>query len=122
MMRLISVLTSEALEFEINTLDDANLKKTCTRIFVFALAWSVGATIDSRYQPRFESYLSTEFNQNDLPKGSIYDYCILPGEEKEAVKFEIWPKLPFEYDSTKNYFELVVPTKDTVRFSWFVKQ
>lgn len=122
MMRLISVLTSEALEFEINTLDDANLKKTWTRIFVFALAWSVGATIDSRFQPRLESYLSTEFNQNDLPKGSIYDYWILPGEEKEAVRFELWPKLPFEYDRTKNYFELVVPTKDTVRFSWFVKQ
>ena len=122
MMRLISVLTSEAFGFEINTLDDANLKKTWTRIFVFSLAWSIGATIDSRYQPRLESYLSTEFNQNDLPKGSIYDYWILPGEEKESVKFELWPKIPFEFDNTKNYFELVVPTKDTVRFSWFVKQ
>lgn len=122
MMKLVSVLTSESSDFDITDMDEANLKKTLTRIFVFALAWSIGATIDSKYQPRLESYLSTEFNLNDLPKGSIYDYWLVPGELKEAAKFEPWPKIPFEYDSTKNYFELVVPTKDTVRFSWFVKQ
>jgi len=27
----------------------------------------------------------------------------------------------FEYDKNKSYFELVVPTKDTVRFSWLLK-
>ena len=27
----------------------------------------------------------------------------------------------FEYVKEKSYFELVVPTKDTVRFSWLLK-
>ena len=27
----------------------------------------------------------------------------------------------FEYDPKKSFFELVVPTKDTVRFSWLLK-
>lgn len=28
----------------------------------------------------------------------------------------------FEYSPEKSFFELVVPTKDTVRFSWLLKQ
>ena len=28
----------------------------------------------------------------------------------------------FEYSKTQSYFSLVVPTKDTVRFSWLLKQ
>lgn len=28
----------------------------------------------------------------------------------------------FEYTKSKSFFELVVPTKDTVRFSWLLKQ
>jgi dynein heavy chain len=91
-------------------------------MFVFALSWSVGGSIDSKNQPRFESYLSTEFNMNDLPKGSIYDYWLVKGDKSDPVKFEPWPKILFEYSSSKNYFDLVVPTKDTVRFSWFVRE
>jgi dynein heavy chain len=122
MQRLILILTSESMAVEFTTLDEADLKKAITRIFVFSLAWSLGASIDSKFHPRFESYLSTEFNMNDLPKGSVYDYWLVKGEGKESVKFEPWPKIPFEYSNEKNYFELLVPTKDTVRFSWFVKE
>ena len=122
MQRLILILTSESLPINLLKLDEQDLKKVLTRIFVFSLAWSLGASIDSKFHPRFESYLSTEFNMNDLPKGSVYDYCLVRGTGKEPVKFEFWPKIPFDYSRDKNYFELVVPTKDTVRFSWFVKE
>lgn len=122
MQRLILILTSDSLPCDYTKLDEPELKKAITRIFVFSLVWSLGASIDSRFHSRFESYLSTEFNMNDLPKGSVYDYWLVKGEGKEPIKFETWPKLPFEYSIEKNYFELLVPTKDTVRFSWFVKE
>jgi dynein heavy chain, axonemal len=122
LQRLIQILTSDSLGVELISLNETELKKTINRIFVFCLTWSLGASIDSKFQPRFESYLSTEFNMNDMPKGSVYDYWLVPGEVKDPIKFEFWPKLPFEYSSERNYFDLVVPTKDTVRFSWFVKE
>ena len=65
----------------------------------FALAWSIGGSIDSKYQPRFESYLSTEFSMNNIPKGSIYDYWLANRDENNQIKFDTWPKLSFEYNS-----------------------
>lgn len=122
LQRLMLILTSDSLECDLTKLDENEARKALTRIFVFCLTWSLGGSIDSKFHPRFESYLSTEFNMNDMPKGSTYDYCLVPGGKKDPVKFEFWPKIPFEYSSEKNYFDLVVPTKDTVRFSWFVKE
>lgn len=122
LQRLIQICTSESLPVNLTELSEVDLKKTITRIFVFCITWSLGGSIDSKFQPRFESYLTTEFNMNDLPKGSLYDYWLVAGENKDPLKFEPWPRLPFEYSSERNYFELVVPTKDTVRFSWFVKE
>lgn len=122
MQRLLNILTSNASLCNLNKLDESHLKKTITRMFVFALSWTVGGSIDSKYQSRFESYLSTEFNMSDVPKGSIYDYWLIKGDINDPVKFDTWPKIPFEYNNKMNYFDLVVPTKDTVRFSWFVRQ
>ena len=122
MQRVLNMVTTQTQIVDFSKLDDARLKRTLTRMFLFALAWSIGGSIDSKYQPRFESYLSTEFSMNDIPKGSIYDYWLVKGDDNDPIKFDTWPKLPFEYSSQKNYFDLVVPTKDTVRFSWFVRQ
>lgn len=47
---------------------------------------------------------------------------MVPTEAEDCLKFEHWPKQPFHYDNKKNYFDLIVPTKDTVRFSWLVKE
>jgi chromosomal replication initiation ATPase DnaA len=90
-------------------------------MFAFALSWSVAGSIDDKYHSRYETYLSTEFSMTDLPKGSIYDYHLV-GQGKEPPSYEPWPIKEFEYNPEKSYFELVVETKDTVRFSWFVKQ
>jgi dynein heavy chain, axonemal len=39
------------------------------------------------------------------------------------MEYTTWTSnLPsFEYSNDKSFFELVVPTKDTVRFSWLLK-
>ena len=122
MQRVLNMVTTQTQMVNFSKLDDAHLKKTLTRMFLFALSWSIGGSIDIKYQPRFESYLSTEFSMNDIPKGSIYDYWLVKGDANDPIKFDTWPKIPFEYSSKKNYFDLVVPTKDTVRFSWFIRQ
>lgn len=55
-----------------------------------------------------------------IPRGSIFDYYF---EYRRAEgEFVPWtddiPK--FKFDPTLSYFELVVPTKDTVCYSWFI--
>jgi hypothetical protein len=49
------------------------LKKAVTKIFIYSLSWSFGASIDSQHHSSFEVYLGTAFNISDLPKTSIFD-------------------------------------------------
>jgi dynein heavy chain len=86
------------------------------------LAWSFGGSIDSQHYSSFEVYLGTAFNMSDLPKTSIFDNQLVQGPE--LLEYTTWVQnLPkFEYSPDKSFFELVVPTKDTVRFSWLLKQ
>ena len=67
-------------------------------------------------------FLGTAFNLSDLPKTSIFDNRLI--QAPEMLDYATWTQdLPkFEYSSEKSFFELVVPTKDTVRFSWLLKQ
>lgn len=96
-------------------------KKAIIKLFIYCLAWSFGGSIDSQHHSSFEVYLGTAFNVSDLPKTSIFDNQLLVNPE--TLDFQTWTNtLPkFEYSKEKSYFELVVPTKDTVRFSWLLK-
>ena len=42
---------------------------------------------------------------------------------KPEGEFVPWVEItpPFVYSKEKNYFDLIVPTKDTVRYSWFLQ-
>ena len=90
------------------------------KVFIYSLAWSFGACIESHHYSSFEVYLGTAFNISDLPKTSIFDNQFAIGE---ILEYTPWTtNMPtFEYSKDKSYFELVVPTKDTVRFSWLLK-
>ena len=55
-------------------LEGEYVKRTLARSFIFALAWSFGGTLDACHHSKFETYLSTDFNISDLPKGSVFDY------------------------------------------------
>ena len=95
-------------------------KKALTKVFIYSLAWSYGGSIDSAHHSSFEVYLGTAFNISDLPKTSIFDNHLQ--ETPEMLDYATWSSsLPkFDYDPNKSFFEFVVPTKDTVRFSWLL--
>lgn len=97
-------------------------KKALIKMFIYSLAWSFGGSIDSQHYSSFEVYLGTVFNVSDLPKTSIFDNQF--NLHSEILDYQSWTtNLPkFEYSKDKSFFELVVPTKDTVRFSWLLKQ
>ena len=95
-------------------------KKALVKIFIYSMSWSFGGSIDSLHYSSFEVFLGTAFNVSDLPKTSIFDNQLNP--TAEMLEYQTWTNtLPkFEYSKEKSFFELVVPTKDTVRFSWLL--
>ena len=96
------------------------LKKFIDKVFVFCFVWGIGGALDSNSVLKLEVALTSELAM-ELPRGSLYDNFVSP--EKVGGEYRQWEKIKpeFEYDPSKSYFELVVPTRDTVRYSYLLK-
>ena len=110
-------------EFKPASLNYEALKRALDKIFVFAFAWGIGSALNPAYLNKFETLMSTLFQPNDLPRGSVFD-SFLSYENKAEGEFREWTTVmpEFEFTRDKSYFELIVPTKDTVRYSWFLER
>ncbi|MEE4248042.1 MAG: hypothetical protein V2I33_21835 [Kangiellaceae bacterium] len=77
--------------------------------------------MDEAAMERFDLYL-TENLGVELPKGFLYDFYIDTSRSMgDWARFEkIVPA--FEYNRNRAYFDMVVPTINTVRFSKIMSQ
>jgi len=118
MCRLLEAIVDHTVD--LHQFEGDRLKNAVNKVFIYALAWAFGGSIDSAHYSSFEVYMGTAFAISDLPKTSIFDNQFIPAERLEYTPWTTnMPK--FEYSKDKSFFELVVPTKDTVRFSWLLK-
>ena len=82
------------------------------KLFLFALVWSIGATVDDMSRRKFNTCLS-DIDSIFPPTNTIYDYNV------DITKNEFVPwenKVPtMRATPTASFFDLIVPTVDTVR-------
>jgi hypothetical protein len=69
---------------------------------------------------KFDTFCTNEFNV-DLPKGSLFESFI--SQAKITGDYVSWDKImpEFMYDRDLSYFDLVVPTKDSVRYAYLLR-
>mmetsp|Transcript_7627 Transcript_7627/g.14387 ORF Transcript_7627/g.14387 Transcript_7627/m.14387 type:complete len:3920 (+) Transcript_7627:928-12687(+) len=96
-------------------------KKYLEKIFIFSIIWTIGGAVDSSGAYKFDNWLTNEFS-GELPKGSLYESYV--GSDKLAGYYKSWDSLKkdFVYEPEMSYFDMVVPTKDTVRFAYLLKK
>ena len=86
---------------------------------VFSLIWSLGANLHDSSRKRFSEALKSEIMpvMPEFPDGDVYDYGI-----DSMVKFAPWTEqIPdFHFDPRKSFFEILVPTSDTVKFKYIL--
>jgi dynein heavy chain len=87
---------------------------------VFCFCWGLGGSLDDASSYKFDNFITNLFDY-DLPKGSIYDNYL--SFSKHSGDYIMWDKImtPFAYDPTAAFFDIVVPTKDTTRYSKILK-
>lgn len=97
------------------------LKKYLDKVFMFSMVWTIGGAVDSSGAYKFDNWLTNEFS-GELPKGSLYESFI--ADDKMTGYYKSWDSIKedFVFDPSASYFELVVPTKDTVRFAYLLKK
>ncbi|KAK5640059.1 hypothetical protein RI129_010870 [Pyrocoelia pectoralis] len=94
------------------------------QIFVFAYLWGGGGNLLDASRDKFESCVRDQFDEfpdAKLPAGAnLWD--LFPSVA--ARRLEPWVKIisTFTYDSTTPFFEMLVPTIDTVRFGFIMKK
>jgi dynein heavy chain len=113
-----AVVKSEDITLTVDTKVDIVINN----LFTFSVVWSIGANIvgDGRFE--FDKYIKNEFKRIvTIPSyiASVYDFWI----DFSSYNLVDWSaKLPdrFEYNPSIPYFQILVPTVDTVRYAYMM--
>ena len=92
-------------------------------IFIFCLIWSMCCTVNNSSRKAFDAFLRLEMQANSVknppPKqGSMYDYKY----DVNQAKWIDWNQsvAPYVYDSKASYAELIIPTKDSICYTYLL--
>lgn len=87
-------------------------------IYAWSYTWGLGASLDDRSKERFDDTVRDIMKGVQIPpSNSVFDYFF---DCKKDKSFKPWAmKVPaFVFDKDVPYFELLVPTNDTYKYSY----
>uniref|UniRef100_A0A336LHG4 CSON012522 protein n=1 Tax=Culicoides sonorensis TaxID=179676 RepID=A0A336LHG4_CULSO len=101
----------------ISSLEKEEGKKLICKIFIWSMLWSIGCNFLGPSKITFESHIRSVMKENpnaDLPYDSLWNYQI----NETTKKWQNWKEIvpPFNFDPKVRYFDMLVPTSDTIRF------
>ena len=112
-----SLLVRVGASMSLATSSSDELHPIVNKLFIFALMWSIGGNLDEEGMLKMDEYIRDSMNDicSFPPAGLIYDYFV---DTKENVWSPWHDTVPaFVYDKRTPYFQMLVQTVDTVRFS-----
>lgn len=105
-------------------LDGIKLHPLLSSVFVFCYVWSIGGNLVESCQDIYDTFIREVFQDNTevrLPAaGDMFGYFV----DLESRRYEPWEKIipAFKYDPEIPYFDLLVPTADTIRFGYLMEK
>jgi dynein heavy chain len=97
-----------------------NPVKAVSTYMTFCIVWSLGANLQDASREVFAKELQACLKPRfpELPDGDVYSY----GIDTELHKLENWEEqIPsFTYDPNVSFFEILVPTSDTVKYKFLL--
>ena len=143
LMRIFYSLIDEFRNEELSKTMGKDKKKIwIDSIFVFSLIWSIGCTGDDDGRKHFEEFFR-QLATGHTPEGyEIYILCeseslfvdLMPTDDgatlydyvfdKGLSKWMLWTDLivPVEIPESANFNEIIIPTKDTLRYTYILNQ
>ncbi|XP_022919976.1 dynein axonemal heavy chain 6 [Onthophagus taurus] len=104
--------------------EKAKIRNFICQTFIFSYIWAVGGNLVQQSMERLEQFIRDQFEDNPdarLPQGNdLWEVYV----DVKAKKMEPWNKImpEFKYDKEIPFFEMLVPTTDTVRFGFVMEQ
>ncbi|XP_048507335.1 dynein axonemal heavy chain 6 [Athalia rosae] len=106
------------------SVEKSRAKTFLTQAFIFAFIWSVGGNLIDSSREIFETFVKELFDENSdarLPSsGDLWSLYL----NVQGRRMDLWLKLlpTFNYNPEQPFFEILVPTVDTVRFSYIMQK
>ena len=119
----LDAFISESFGFRTKEKPD-NKKKYISYVFAFSFTWSLcGSVIDSKYKELLDKYVRNKLSHIIYPNlETIHSVFleIVPNESK--ILFRTWKdRTPeFIYSSEMAYFDIIVPTPDTIAYTQII--
>nr|KAF6328674.1 dynein axonemal heavy chain 6 [Pipistrellus kuhlii] len=118
----------ESLIFEkdgINlTMEQTKVNTMLCQTFIFCYLWSLGGNLTENYADIFDTFIRTQFDDNPdarLPSsGDLWSIYM----DFETKRLDPWERIipSFKYSRDVPFFEMLVPTVDTVRFGYLMEK
>lgn len=123
--RLITTFINRTkeIEFAANLTSDARV--LFGHIFVFCYSWGIGGNLADGYQEKFDTFLHDMLESEPIPdvqlpnSNNIFCYYV----DLASKCFALWDDMvpAFKYSADVPYFQMIVPTTDTVKFSYLLE-
>lgn len=118
----------ESLLIDPNSLDaltnDSKVNKYICQSFIFSYLWSLGSNLIDSSQSKFEDLVFNQFKgkaEADIfPDMKLLNVYL----NTENQTFDNWNTIvpDFVYNTETPYFELLVPTVDSIRYSYVMQK
>nr|XP_015838947.1 PREDICTED: dynein heavy chain 2, axonemal [Tribolium castaneum] len=112
--KLLEILAT--VENGVNPHDEDNFADMAKNWFLFCLIWSVCCTTNEEGRKKIDNFIREKEGVFPI-KDTIYEYFV----DVPNKSFALWEvKLPYDwkYDPGCAFFEIIVPTVDTVRYEY----
>ncbi|KAJ3093097.1 Dynein heavy chain 6, axonemal [Quaeritorhiza haematococci] len=103
----------------------ASLKALFGHLFVFCYVWGLGGNLADGFQDKFDTFVRDMFETMNIPdvqipsSNNVFCYYV----DLKTRNFALWDDLvpSFHYSSDVPYFQMIVPTADTVKYTYFLE-
>jgi dynein heavy chain len=111
-------------KIDVNLLENSVRKTFLANIFVFSFVWSIGGNLADTSQEGFDTWFRDYLDANPIDElrlpsmQNVFSYYI---DQKRG--FVLWEELvpSFKYSSEIPYFQMIVPTVDTVKYAYLLE-
>nr|XP_057922299.1 dynein axonemal heavy chain 6 isoform X3 [Doryrhamphus excisus] len=105
-------------------MDSKRLSDVLCQTFIFCYLWSIGGNLPSVHWDDFDNFIREQFKDNNSAKiptsGGLWDVYM----NFTKMSLVQWEKIipSFTYNSEQPFFEMLVPTADTVRYGYLMEK
>ncbi|XP_060043693.1 dynein axonemal heavy chain 6 [Erinaceus europaeus] len=105
-------------------MEQAKLNTVICQTFVFCYLWSLGGNLTENYWDSFDTFVRAQFDDNPdsrLPSsGDLWSIHM----DFDTKRLDPWERIipTFKYNRDVPFFEMLVPTADTVRFGYLMEK